>query len=242
MGRILVAVVVAGVLVGGGFLVWEGANSPTARWFGSQISHGPRNQRGVALTFDDGPNGGTTLAVADLLDARGVKGTFFSVGKAVEARPDISAALVARGHLLGNHSYHHDSTSWLDPRYPELMRTQRTFRRRLARCPAFFRAPHGQHTPFMAAVVHRHGMKMIGWDDSAGDWATRNASLVARRILRRIRPGSIVVLHDGLDGDVVSDRSVLVRALPAILDGLDARHLRVVRLDELLGRRGYVTC
>jgi peptidoglycan/xylan/chitin deacetylase (PgdA/CDA1 family) len=240
--RAAIAVVLAAFVACAGFAVWEGANSPTARWFGALVSHGPRGQDRVALTFDDGPNAGATLAIAGILDAHGLKGAFFTVGKALDARPDISRELLGRGHLLGNHSYRHDSTSWLDPRYGELARTQRAFARRLGTCPAFFRPPHGQHTPFMAAAIHRRGMTMIGWDDSAGDWATHDAAVVSRRILRKVRPGSIIDLHDGLDGDVTADRSVLVRALPMILDGLAQRQLRPVRLDELLGRRGYVPC
>ena len=82
-------------------------------------------------------------------------------------------------------------------------------------------------------------MTMVTWDASAGDWATHDAALVARRILRKVRPGSIIDLHDGLDGNLVADRSVLVRALPRILDGLRARGLHPVRLDLLLGKAPY---
>src|SRR5207245_9003637 len=133
-----------------------GADSPRAAWFGSLVSHGSRQDRLVALTFDDGPNTTATLAIRDILDAHGVKGAFFQVGKAVAARPDLSRALVDHGHLVGNHSYRHDYLHWLDPSYAELGSTQRVFARRVGVCPAFFRPPHGQHTPLMAWVVHRH--------------------------------------------------------------------------------------
>src|SRR6266496_1842233 len=182
-----------------------------------------RDGREVAITFDDGPDDPYTLEIARILDERGAKGTFFMVGKALDRRPDIARALREDGHLLGNHSYHHDSWRWLDPRYPELERTQRAFRHNLGICPTFYRAPHGQHTPFLAYVVGDHGMTMVGWDVSAGDWKTRDARLVARRVLDDVEPGSIIVLHDGLDGSVTADRSVLVRAVPLILDGLARR-------------------
>jgi peptidoglycan-N-acetylglucosamine deacetylase len=220
--------------------LWTGANSPSVEWFGRTVSHGPRNQGEVALTFDDGPNATTTLAVRDILDSEGVKGTFFSVGKAVEQRPDISRDLVADGQLVGNHSFHHDSWRWLDPRYPELARTERVVSAMLGVCPAFYRPPHGQHDPFMAHVVGRAGMQMVMWDVSADDWATTDADLVARRVLSQVRPGSIIVLHDGLDGRVNVDRTVVVRALPKILAGLRQRGLKPVRLDVLLGTPGYL--
>jgi peptidoglycan/xylan/chitin deacetylase (PgdA/CDA1 family) len=231
------ATLAAVVTVGATF--WVGANSPTVTWFGSQVSHGPRDGREVAITFDDGPDDPYTLEIARILDARGAKGTFFMVGKALDRRPDIARALREDGHLLGNHSYHHDEWRWLDPRYPELDRTQTAFRRNLGVCPTFYRAPHGQHTPFLAHAVGDHGMTMVGWEVSSGDWNTRDAGLVARRTLDDVKPGSIIVLHDGLDGSVTADRSVLVRAVPMILDGLERRGLRPVRLDALLHQRGY---
>lgn len=225
-----------------GVAVWTGANSPTVGWFGHLVSHGPRAGGRVALTFDDGPNVGATLPIAHLLDARGVKGTFFTVGKALAARSDISKALVDDGHLLGNHSYRHDSVHWLDPRYQELERTQQQFADSLGVCPAFFRPPHGQHTPFMSAVAAHRGVTVVTWDVSAGDWATHDAALVARRVLAGVRAGSIIDLHDGLDGNLVADRSVLLDALPLILDGLAARGLQPVRLDVLLGLPGWARC
>lgn len=224
------------VLLTGG---WIGANSPELTWFGAQVGHGDRADRQVAVTFDDGPNVTATLALAHILDAHGAKGTFFSVGKAVRRRPDITRALVADGQLIGNHSYHHDSTHWLDPRYLELDEAQRAITGAAGVCPAFFRAPHGQHTPFMATVLHRRHMTMVGWDVSSSDWTSHDAAALARRILQRTRPGSIIDLHDGLDGRVTVDRTVVVRALPLILDGLRARGLQAVRLDVLLRRPGY---
>jgi len=219
---------------------WIGANSPRVSWFGSLVSHGPRDGRRVALTFDDGPNDSATLAVRDILDAHGVKGSFFLVGKALDARPDLARALLTDGHLVANHSYRHDSIHWLDPGYGELGSTQEAFARNLGVCPAFFRPPHGQHTPLMARVVHRHAMTMVGWDTSVGDWSARNARHVADGVLRKVRPGSIIVLHDGLDGRVAADRRVLVGAMPLILDGLSRKGLEPVRRDELLGRPAYL--
>lgn len=80
---------------------------------------------------------------------------------------------------------------------------------------------------------------MVTWDVSAGDWATDEGGLVAARVLAKAKPGSIILLHDGIDGDLHADRSVIIRALPLILDGLKARGLQVVTLADLLGVPGY---
>lgn len=217
-----------------------GATTPSAGWFGSLTSHGPRSGNEVAITFDDGPNPPFTLEIASMLDAHGVKGTFFTVGKALDARPDVAKALLDDGQLLGNHSYRHDAVRWLDPRYPELQDTQDAFKKNLGVCPALYRPPHGSHTPFMAHVVSDHDMRMVTWDVSAGDWATDDAQLVAKRVLDHVRPGSIILLHDGSDGNIGADRGVILEALPIILDGLRARGLAPVTLDKLLGVPGYL--
>jgi peptidoglycan/xylan/chitin deacetylase (PgdA/CDA1 family) len=228
------------VLLSGGLLAWVGANDPTVLWFGHVTSHGDRNGSEVAITFDDGPDDPFTLEYAHLLDAHGVKGTFFEVGKAIDARPDITRALLADGHLLGNHSYHHDYWGWLNPAYPELGDTQRAFEQAIGKCPALFRPPHGQRTPFMLARVSAEGMHTVTWDTSATDWTETDGAKVAQRILDHVKPGSIILLHDGLDGAVDADRSVLRTALPLLLDGLAQKGLHPVTLDQLLGVPGYL--
>ncbi len=225
-----------------GLTGYFGASTASATWFGGGAVHGSRASNEVAITFDDGPNVTTTPTVMKILDAAGVKGTFFLVGKAIDAEPQIARDLAADGHLVGNHSYHHDNWSWLTPGYPELQETQNAFARNLGTCPVWFRPPHGQKTPMMERVVHKHGMRMALWDVSVGDWTTNDADAIAQHVLARVKPGSIIDLHDGLDGKPFVDRTVVVRALPKILDGLKARHLRPVRLDELLGGRDYQPC
>jgi peptidoglycan-N-acetylglucosamine deacetylase len=224
------------------FVGYIGAETPGSTWFGGGAVHGPTNSGEVALTFDDGPNFGASEKVMKILDAHHVKGTFFEVGKAIDAAPRITRALYADGQLLGNHSYDHDQWRWLDPRYPELQRTQDAFRRAIGTCPVLYRPPHGDRTPFLAHVVRDHDMHMVLWSASAGDWATNDAQLVARRILEQAKPGAILLLHDGLDGLPAANRTVIVDALPLILDGLRAKGLTPVRLDKLLGTAAYQHC
>ncbi len=225
-----------------GYGAYVGAETISAHWFGGGITHGSTHSRVVALTFDDGPNVTSTLKIMKILDDAGVKGTFFEVGKAIDADPQITRALYEHGQLLGNHSYEHDQWRWLDPRYPELERAQQAFRRAIGVCPAYYRPPHGDRTPFIAHVVSDHHMRMVMWDASAGDWAEKNAQTIARRIVHAARPGGIIVLHDGLDGLPKTNRTVLVRAMPLILAGLREKHLRPIGLDELIGGPAFIPC
>lgn len=234
------AVMAVGLVLASGLVLWRAANEPRLTWFGPVAVHGPRDRGEVAITFDDGPDPRWTPQVAGILADHDAKATFFLVGKALDRWPGVARRLDDQGHLLANHSYHHDSWRWLDPRYPELARTEDVFKRRLQRCPALYRPPHGQRTPFLLQRVGDAGMRPVTWDVSAEDWSDADGARVARRILDQVEPGSIILLHDGLDGNGRSDRSVVVDALPRILDGLEARHLRPVRLDELLDTKAYL--
>jgi peptidoglycan/xylan/chitin deacetylase (PgdA/CDA1 family) len=220
-------------------VAWTGADDPQLSWFGPVVANGERSEPTVAITFDDGPSRGATLQLASILEEHGARGTFFVVGKAVDDQPAAVAELADRGHMIANHSYHHDSWRWLDPRYPELERTQAAVERATGLCPAYYRPPHGQRTPFVGARVASEGMRTVMWDTSGADWRTEDPGELAARIRRRVRPGSIVLLHDGLDGVVDADRSVVVEALPLILDGLERRGLRPVRLDDMIGGPAY---
>jgi chitooligosaccharide deacetylase len=93
----------------------------------------------------------------------------------------------------------------------------------------------------MARAVANAHLRLVQWDVSAHDWDTTDADLVATRVLTSVRPGSIILLHDGLDGDLVTDRSVVVRALPKIITGLRDLGLQPVRLDQLLHDHAYLT-
>lgn len=199
-----------------------------------------RAHRRVALTFDDGPNDPHTLRIADILEAHGARGTFFAVGKAVAARPDIARELVRRGHLLAAHSYGHGKLDVFTAGYPELRRVQQVMQQHVGVLPAFYRPPYGVSTEMMLDVVAAEGMVTVNWDISTHDWETRDGATIARRALKRVKNGSIIVLHDGCEGDVTGDRSATVDALPAILTGLAQRGLRAVRLDALLERPGYL--
>jgi peptidoglycan/xylan/chitin deacetylase (PgdA/CDA1 family) len=196
------------LLVAGVTVAYVGATTPGVTWFGPLVHHGPRDRNEVAITFDDGPDPPYTLQIRDILDAYGAKGTFFTVGKALEAQPAVSRALLDDGHLIGNHCPPR-RRALARPSPPELQATQDAFKRNLGVGPALYRPPHGNHTPFMAHVVEDHGMTMVTWDVSAGDWATGDGELVARRVLDKVKPGSIILLHDGLDGNVGADRRVV---------------------------------
>jgi peptidoglycan/xylan/chitin deacetylase (PgdA/CDA1 family) len=194
----------------------------------------------VALTFDDGLNAQYTEQVASILEQHGAHGTFFVVGQTLEAQAPLARRLIQSGHVLANHAQDHRRASAIDVRYETLSQAQTAFSQTVGVCPRFFRPPFGARTPFVDFAVQRAGMRTIFWDVEVADWSETDASRLAERVLAAVQPGSIVLLHDGREGTPGADRSVLVTALPAILDGLHSRGLTPVALDQLLGVPAYL--
>lgn len=230
------------VIAMSGLTGYFGASTVGATWFGGGVAHGPRASGQVAITFDDGPDITGTPEIVKILDAAHVKGSFFVAGKTLDSSPQLVRTLVADGQLVGNHSYHRDEWRWLDPRYPELERTQQAFEREIGTCPVWFRPPHGQRTPLMARVVKDHRMRMAMWDVSVSDRGSNDPTAIAKKVLASVQGGSIIDLHAGLDGTSSAHRTAVIAALPLILEGLQARNLKPVRLDTLVGGPAYQPC
>jgi peptidoglycan/xylan/chitin deacetylase (PgdA/CDA1 family) len=147
------------------------------------------HERELWLTIDDGPTSDTP-ALLDLLDARGVKATFFVKGKLADEAS--LRAITDRGHTIGNHSYSHPSgTFWcLGPRAIE-----REIERGVP--STLFRAPVGMKNPFVHPMLAKRGMRLIGWTARGFDATVSDVDRVVSRIVPRFEPGAIVVLHQG---------------------------------------------
>jgi peptidoglycan/xylan/chitin deacetylase (PgdA/CDA1 family) len=194
---------------------------------------GRRGRRRIALTFDDGP-GEDTARILDLLSAHGARATFFVVGERADARPELVRRMVAEGHSVGNHTLSHRKLPWLSP--SEIARqideAQRAIVRAGAPAPTLFRAPHGFKSPFLARALGRAKLRLVAWTHGVWDTARPGAREIARRCLRRLDDGVILLLHDG--GPPGEDRSQTAEALDEILRGCAARGLSTVTLPELL--------
>ncbi len=140
---------------------WVGVDSMRAAWFAPFDTrvHGTGDE--VALTFDGGPNDTSTLAIARTLDEYHTQGTFFLLGEAASAHPEIAHSLSDDGQLVSNNSYRDDRLGWLDGGTSGLDRTQQVLAQQLGVCPAFFRPPHGHKTPWMSWRAHSRGMTMV---------------------------------------------------------------------------------
>lgn len=189
----------------------------------------------VALTFDDGPHATHTREVLDLLDAHGHRATFFVIGARAAGEPALLDELVARGHRLGNHSFHHSHATPILPvaqLAEELARAQALLSRSGGAAPRWFRAPVGLLSPRVVAAAERAGLELVGWSATARDGVGTTVDEAAARLVRALLPGAILVLHDGAER---AERAPIAAAVLArLIPELAARGLRSVTLDELL--------
>jgi peptidoglycan-N-acetylglucosamine deacetylase len=234
-------VIAAGVVAAAiAVLVWLFI-APSAQVFGRYPYRRPRPERVVAITFDDGPNEPYTSEIADFLDRRGIRGTFFQVGVCVERHPETTDRLLAAGHVVGNHSLTHRFSTYLKPGAfrREIEATQVILRRHLGRTPALVRTPWLFRQPVLLRMLRRHGLEPVsGVFGHPLEVFHRDGAVQARRAVARTRPGSILIFHDGFDGRG-GRRDQTVKAVKLTVDGLLARGYRFVTVDELLGVPAY---
>ena len=195
-------------------------------------------QRGeVALTFDDGPDPVTTPRVLDLLDERGVRATFFCVGRRVETHPDLAAEIARRGHRVENHSHHHRVAFWFLPPAAlrdEINRAQAAIAAATGRMPRLFRAPAGIRSPLLAPALARAGLELVAWTRRGFDSVTADARRVLARLVRGLGSGDILVLHEGSSARTKAGVPVVLEVLPGLLDAVAAAKLTPVPVELAL--------
>jgi peptidoglycan/xylan/chitin deacetylase (PgdA/CDA1 family) len=209
---------------GGAGLLALAVYHPNCPLFGATIASGPRDRRRVYLTFDDGPNPEATEAILETLDRYQVPATFFMVGNHVRRYPETARRVAAAGHDIGNHTQTHTKLHVHGPRrvrreiesaHAEIVATTGV-------TPGRFRAPHGYRNPFVGPVVRRLGYRVCGWSFGVWDTDKPGAAEIRRRVRVKLKPGAIVLLHDGDGYDPLGDRLQTAQALDGIIE--DARN------------------
>lgn len=220
----------AAVVLGGAAHGAFHRNSPI---FGPAIWRLPTHDRVVALTFDDGPNPAATPLVLDALAARGVKATFFILGRHAERWPELVARVGAEGHAVGNHGYFHRKLHFRSPAYVrhDLELGTNAIVNAGAPRPRLFRAPHGFRSPWVTYIARTLGQRTVGWSLGVWDSARPGVDEIARRTVEGASPGSILLLHDGDGYDPDGDRLQTAHAVPLIVDRLLERGYRFNLLD-----------
>jgi len=185
----------------------------------------------IALTIDDGPWPNTTSQMLDILKQNNVKVTFFWVGQALQANPDIAKRVVAEGHAIGHHTWHH----WyrqMDQATAnrEIELTAELIYKTTGVKTTLFRPPGGVLNNGLAAYAKNQKYAVVMWSQTSADTDPRaKPQVFVKNVLRDAKPGSIVLMHDG-----GGDRRRTVQALPQMISGLKQQGYRFVTVPELM--------
>ncbi|HVS58676.1 MAG TPA: polysaccharide deacetylase family protein [Candidatus Saccharimonadales bacterium] len=199
----------------------------------------------VALTFDDGPSP-YTPQVLKVLKRYHVRATFFVIGENVKKYPVLARRIVTSRHVLANHSNDHDLSNMLVSGPWATVRNVQTANLTITKAtgvvPALYRPPHGYRSLWGAYALRRSGFHIVNWDNMTFDYrASISPQWIERRILKKVKPGSIIVLHDGKETRRDMYRGNMLAALPHIIEGLQAQGYQFQTVDKLLNIPAHKT-
>jgi peptidoglycan/xylan/chitin deacetylase (PgdA/CDA1 family) len=184
-----------------------------------------RSATGVALTFDDGPHPDGTPAVLQALDTAGATATFFLVGEQVARWPEVAAQIATAGHEIGIHGYVHRLL--LRRRLSSLARdldhAYEVIAGATGREPTLYRPPYGVFSSGALTLVRERGWQPLLWSAWGRDWgAHETPEAIARRAVRKLRGGDVVLLHDADHYSARDSWRRTAAALPAIFAAVRA--------------------
>lgn len=215
---------------------------PRCSWAGSNWTSLPAAaaERGeIAITIDDGPDPDVTPVVLDVLDRYGAKATFFCIAAKAQRHPDLCRDIVKRGHAVENHSMRHQYHlpflllgGWM----AELNAAQDALTKVTGIRPRFFRPPVGLRNPLLDPVLSRLGLQLASWSKRGFDTVERNPQVVLSKLLKDLKAGDILLLHDSNAAITNTGQPVILEVLPPLLDAIAAAKLNTVTLGESLDR------
>ncbi|MGN6373081.1 MAG: polysaccharide deacetylase family protein [Solirubrobacteraceae bacterium] len=200
------------------------------RSYAPAVVSGGEQRKEVALTFDDGP-GPYTKRLVETLDRLHVHATFFTVGSQEQYFATGTAAALASGDAVEDHSETHPMMASLSAhdQYEQLFEPMARIEIAGGTRPRLFRPPYGSFDATTFRELRRLHMLMVLWSVDTGDYARPGVEAIVQRALAGAKPGAIILMHDA-----GGDRSETIAALPAIVSGLRERHLYPVTVPRLL--------
>ncbi len=212
--------------------LWKLSSSRRFQLIGKMATRVETPQKQVALTFDDGPTPAYTSWVIELLRQKKVHATFFVTGRETTQNVSAARALVAAGHDLGNHSYSHPRMIFKSPVFiaREIEDTDAAIRAAGWEGKIAFRPPYGKRLFVLPWYLKNHQRATVLWDVEPESYPgiVKDPRAIARHVLERVKPGSIVLLHI-----MYKSREASRQALPLIIDGLQTKGYDMVTLSEL---------
>jgi peptidoglycan/xylan/chitin deacetylase (PgdA/CDA1 family) len=186
--------------------------APTGQWCGPTFFAGARGSEQIALTYDDGPNDPHTLKLLEVLSKHEVRATFFMMGRYVRQRPDVARSVALAGHVIGNHTFTHPNLIFKSAAETrrELVECRQTLQEAIGEHSNLFRPPFGGRRPMTLKIARELGMQPVMWNVSGHDWDAPPAAEIEKKIVRQIRGGDVILLHDGDHSAFGADRAQTV--------------------------------
>lgn len=184
----------------------------------------------VAVTFDVSWGEIMPPKVLAVLKEYQVKCTFFLSGPWATSHPDVVAEIVRDGHEIGSHGYRHVNMSTLTEEAirDNISRAHQAIKEASGLEPHLFRPPNGDYNDLVIQTAESMGYRVVDWGLDSQDWMNPGVSYIVKRVLERVQGGDVVLMHAS-DTCKQTDQ-----ALPAILEGLAAKGLKVVTVGELI--------
>lgn len=197
---------------------------------GEVIRHVPTAHKVVALTIDDGPHSKTTPELLSVLKEKQVRATFFVLGANVALYPEVTKQTIADGHEIACHAYSHKRLNKLTSSEikSEFERFEKSMQSVGAAKPLFFRPPDGAYNDGLVELAGQYGYTTILWSVDSGDWRRPSAEHVVEAVMRQVKPGSIILMHDG------QHPLPTAQAASVIIDKLRTEGYQFVSLSELM--------
>lgn len=198
------------------------------------VRNGSREQKYIALTFDDGPHPQYTNEILDLLKKHNIKATFFVLGQFAEEYPDLVRRQVNEGHEIGNHTYSHfDITKISKDKFKEeFYRTQEIISSLTGVQSKVFRPPYGLYNENVVRIINEQQSNIILWtyDQDSKDWSNPGVDKIITTTVSNIKNGDIILFHDY----VYHETSNTVSALESIIPELTNQGYNFVTVSELM--------
>jgi peptidoglycan/xylan/chitin deacetylase (PgdA/CDA1 family) len=192
------------------------------------------NSKTICITFDDGPDADITPQILHILSEFNAKASFFVIGKKIAGNENILHQIDEAGHLIGNHSFNHTNlfpTKSSKEIIEELKQTSKEVQRVTGKYPQTFRPPFGVTNPNIAKAVKSLKWNVIGWNIRSLDTKRNSADITLQRVIKKCKPGSVVLFHDNIPETVTVLKEFLVF--------LNNHNYKIILPDEMFGLKWY---